>query len=102
MFTFLDFQVGLQIGQGAFAVVKRSIHKASGHTIALKTYEKKNLQNEQASLALHREIYVLATLQHPNIMGLYEVIDSRTHVHLVMELCQGTNLFHVIKKRKPD
>jgi serine/threonine protein kinase len=35
-------------------------------------------------------------------MGLYEVIDTRTHVHLVMELCQGTNLFHVIKKRKPD
>lgn len=43
MFTFLDFQVGLQIGQGAFAVVKRSIHKTTGHTIALKTYEKKNL-----------------------------------------------------------
>mgnify|MGYP006093796527 CR=1 FL=1 len=35
-------------------------------------------------------------------MGLYEVVDSRTQVHLVMELCQGTNLFHLIKKRKPD
>jgi serine/threonine protein kinase len=83
-------------------VVKRSIHKASGHTVALKTYDKKTLNNEVATTNLHREISVLATLKHPNVMTLYEVIDSRTHVHLVMELCQGTNLFHTIKKRKPD
>ena len=83
-------------------MVKRSVHKHSGHTIALKTYEKKNLTHESASLALHREIYVLATLNHPNIMRLFEVIDSRTHVHLVMELCHGKNLFHFVKKRKPD
>lgn len=102
MFKHTDFQVGLQIGQGAFAVVKRSVHKDSGHTIALKTYDKKSLNNEVATTNLHREIFVLATLKHPNIMTLYEVIDSRTHVHLVMELCRGTNLFHTIKKRKPD
>lgn len=34
-------------------------------------------------------------------MRLYEVIDSRTHVHLVMELCHGKSLFHFVKKRKP-
>ena len=83
-------------------MVKRSVHKKTGHAIALKTYEKKNLTHESASLALHREIYVLATLKHPNIMRLYEVIDMRTHVHLVMELCHGKNLFHFVKKRKPD
>lgn len=102
MFSLADFQVGLKIGQGAFAVVKRSVHKGTGHTIALKTYDKKNLTNQEASLALHREIYILATLKHENIMSLYEVIDSRTHVHLVMELCNGKNLYHLIKKRKPD
>lgn len=102
MFKPTDFQVGLQIGQGSFAVVKRSIHKASGHAVALKTYDKKTLNNEVATNNLHREIFVLATLKHPNVMTLYEVIDTRTHVHLVMELCQGTNLFHIIKKRKPD
>ena len=52
------------------------------------------------SNALHREIKTLAELDHPNIMALYEVIDNRTHVHLVMELCQGKNLYHLLKKRK--
>ena len=102
MFSVSDFRIGLQIGQGSFAVVKRSIHKSSGHVIALKIYEKKNLSEESAKMALHREIYILATLNHPNIMRLYEVIDSRTSVHLVMELCEGKNLFHHVKKRKPD
>jgi serine/threonine protein kinase len=102
MFDFHDFQVGLQIGQGSFAVVKRSTHKSSGHLVALKTYEKKNLINEAAAEALHREIFILAALEHQNIMSLFEVIDTRTQVHLVMELCQGTNLFHVLKKKKPD
>ena len=102
MFKINDFQTGLKIGQGSFAVVKRCVHKTSGHVLALKTYDKKSLNNQVATTNLHREIFVLATLKHPNIMSLYEVIDSRTHVHLVMELCQGTNLFHVIKKRKPD
>ena len=74
------------------------MHKKTGHTIALKSYDKKNLVNEDAELALHREIYTLATLKHTNIMRLYEVIDMRTHVHLVMELCHGKNLFHYIKK----
>jgi len=27
-------------------------------------------------MALHREIYILSGLNHPNIMKLYEVIDS--------------------------
>ena len=102
MFAVADFQVGLQIGQGSFATVKRATHKLTGHVVALKLYEKKNLTDETASLALHREIYVLASIYHKNIMRLYEVIDSRTHVHLVMELCHGKSLHHFVKKRKPD
>jgi serine/threonine protein kinase len=35
-------------------------------------------------------------------MRLYEVIDTRTHVHLVMELCHGKSLHHFVKKKKPD
>ena len=40
-------------------------------------------------MAIHREIYILAGMDHPNIMRLYEVIDTKIHVHLVMELCPG-------------
>ena len=99
MFDYNDFNVGLKIGAGAYAVVKRCTHRDTGHVLALKTYEKRNLQKEEASTSLHREIYMLANIHNRNIMRLYEVIDTRTQVHLVMELCAGRNLYHHIKRR---
>lgn len=47
-----DFRIGLQIGQGAFAIVRRATHNDSKAVVALKTYEKKNLKNEQAQNAV--------------------------------------------------
>jgi serine/threonine protein kinase len=41
-----DFSIGLSIGQGAFAQVYRSVHRATGFTVALKTYEKAKLTHK--------------------------------------------------------
>ena len=49
-------------------------------------------------MAIHREIYILAGLEHPNIMKLFEVIDTKTHVNLVTEYCSGFNLWEYLKK----
>lgn len=70
-----DFKLGLQIGAGAFAVVKRAVHQQTKYTTAIKTYEKKNLNDKEAAEAVHREINTLSDLYHPNIMTLFEVID---------------------------
>jgi len=70
-----DFKLSLQIGQGAFAVVKRAQHKETKYTIAIKTYEKKNLNDKETQMAVHREINTLSEMWHPNIMKLHEVVD---------------------------
>ena len=66
--------------------------------LALKTYEKKNLMKPEARDGVHAEIQILSQMAHPHIMRLFEVVDQRTHVHLVMELCLGQSLFHHTKK----
>jgi MAP/microtubule affinity-regulating kinase len=33
-------------------------------------------------------------------MGLFEVIDTRMNVNLVMEMCNGKSLYHYIKKKE--
>jgi serine/threonine protein kinase len=43
--------------------------------VAIKTYEKKNLNDKEAAEAVHREINTLSDLYHPNIMTLFEVVD---------------------------
>lgn len=70
-----EFQIGLQVGQGAFAIVRRATHRESKHVIAIKTYEKKNLMDKETQVAVHREINTLSDLWHPTIMKLHEVVD---------------------------
>ena len=48
-------------------------------------------------MAIHREIYILAGLDHPNMMKLFEVIDTRTHVNLVTEFCDGCSLLEYVR-----
>jgi len=48
-------------------------------------------------MGIHREIFILAGLNHPNIMKLFEVIDTRTHVNLVTEFCPGCNLLDYVR-----
>lgn len=87
-----DFAMHHQIGHGIYAIIKKCTHRNTGYKLALKTYEKKQLTKKSQLMAIHREIYILAGMDHPNIMRLYEVIDTKTYVHLVMELCLGQTL----------
>lgn len=93
-----DFTVNQVIGKGTFAVIKKATHNTTGYQVALKTYQKKLLTRKSQLMAIHREIYILAGLNHPNIMKLFEVIDTRTHVNLIMQLCSGPNLLDYQKR----
>jgi MAP/microtubule affinity-regulating kinase len=53
---------------------------------------------EEAAESVTNEINCLSDLRHPSVMRLYEVIDEYSKVHLVMEICSGVPLNHVLKK----
>ena len=48
---------------------------------------------------VRREISIMKHLDHSNIVKLFEVYEDRDHVHLVMELCSGGELFDRIVER---
>ena len=93
-----DFVTVGHIGHGTYAAIKKVSHRQTGYVVALKSYDKKLLSRKSQLMAVHREIYILAGMDHPNIMKLFEVIDTKTHVHLVMELCEGKNLLDYVLK----
>lgn len=45
------------------------------------------------------EIDILKSLQHPNIVRLYEVYENNSSIYMVTELCDGQELFDVIQER---
>lgn len=59
LFKLGDFEIGMTIGQGAFGCVKRCVHKDTGFVVALKIYQKSQMQSEAQIVALNEEIAVL-------------------------------------------
>ena len=94
-----DYQLGRQLGQGAYAVVKAAVHKPSNRKVAIKTYEKSKLVDASRKKSVQREIKILHRLDHPNIVKLHEVVDTPKHLHLVLECIVGCSLNDMIKSK---
>lgn len=89
------------LGQGGFAVVNRCVHVPTGQVRAVKAVHKSGLSYEQIDPKYRlREIKVLRTLDHPNILRCYELYEDRAKYYIVMELCSGGELFETIAKRR--
>lgn len=69
-----DYILGPRIGSGSFAVVWRSRHRQHGLEVAVKEIDKK-LLSSKVSESLLKEISILSTINHPNIIQLFEAIE---------------------------
>jgi MAP/microtubule affinity-regulating kinase len=94
-----DYIIGKQIGQGAYAVVRIGIHKPSNKKVALKIYKKYKLLDPNRRKSVKREIKLMEKMKHPNIVRLYETIDTEKYVILVMEFVGGGSLHSYLKSK---
>lgn len=69
-----DYILGPKVGSGSFAVVWRSTHRQLGIEVAVKEIDKKHL-SPKVSESLLKEISILSTINHPNIIHLFEAIQ---------------------------
>lgn len=54
--------------------------------------------SEQMLIRLRREIQVLRSMDHPNIIGLHEIFEEGSFLYMVMELASGGELWHFLQK----
>ncbi|PSN41146.1 Death-associated protein kinase 1 [Blattella germanica] len=80
------YDVFEEIGKGQFAVVRRCVEKSSGLQYAAKFMRKRRVHRGVPAEDIHREVNLLQQLNHPNIVKLHQVFDSRQEVVLVLEL----------------
>ena len=82
------------IGKGGFCKVKHAVHVLTGESVAMKLLDKKKLG---AGLeTAKRENEILKELSHPNIIHLYEMIDTPSMLYISMEHASGGELFDYI------
>ncbi len=95
--------LGKKLGEGAYAVVHTALNKKTNDRLAMKIYDKeKILSNASRKRSVTREINLLKKLDHPNIVKLYESIDTRKSLNLVMEHVEGTSLYEYVKMQNFD
>ena len=94
-----DYSLGKNIGHGAYAVVKESQHRETNQKVAIKIYDRFKLMDVQRKKSALREIKIMHRLQHPNIVRLYESMDTAKYVYLVMEYAEGESLHAYLKKQ---
>jgi len=88
------------IGSGSFGRVCKGIRKSDNLEVAIKIVNKSKLNSKPgANLMkyLEREVNILKSIQHENIIQLFDVYEDSTNVYLVLELAKGGELLSRIK-----
>ncbi|XP_073995090.1 serine/threonine-protein kinase MARK2-like isoform X14 [Rhodnius prolixus] len=80
------------IGKGNFAKVKLAKHVPTGKEVAIKIIDKTQL-NPSSLQKLFREVRIMKMLDHPNIVKLFQVIETEKTLYLVMEYASGGEVF---------
>ncbi|XP_028316813.1 SNF-related serine/threonine-protein kinase-like [Gouania willdenowi] len=87
------------LGRGHFAVVKLARHVFTGEKVAVKVIDKTKL-DPVARGHLFQEVRCMKMVQHPNVVRLYEVIDTATKLYLILELGDGGDMYDCIMKHE--
>ncbi|KAF5750209.1 putative calcium-dependent protein kinase [Tripterygium wilfordii] len=94
------YQLGRELGRGEFGVTYLCTDKETGEKFACKTISKKKLRSAVDIEDVRREVEIMKHLpEHPNIVSLKDTYEDDHAVHLVMELCEGGELFDRIVSR---
>uniref|UniRef100_A0A7N8X472 Maternal embryonic leucine zipper kinase n=1 Tax=Mastacembelus armatus TaxID=205130 RepID=A0A7N8X472_9TELE len=88
------YEVYETIGSGGFAKVKLGRHILTGEKVAIKIMNKKDLGEDLPRVKV--EIEAMKNLSHQHVCRLYQVIETSTHIFMVLEYCPGGELFDYI------
>jgi len=88
--------LGKTIGEGTFGKVKIGTHIMTGERVAVKVLEKERIVEVADVERVAREVHILKLIRHPHIIQLYEIIETRRQLYLIMEYASGGELFDYI------
>eukprot|EP00761_Pharyngomonas_kirbyi_P014166 gb/GECH01014196.1/.p1 GENE.gb/GECH01014196.1/~~gb/GECH01014196.1/.p1 ORF type:complete len:488 (+),score=126.34 gb/GECH01014196.1/:1-1464(+) len=96
-----NYRLMKTLGKGSFGKVKLAEHVQTGHKVAVKIINRSKIKSSQVDKKIRREIKILKLFRHPHIIRLYEVIETKTDIFMVMEYVSGGELFdHIVSKGK--
>ncbi|GAB4845562.1 Calcium-dependent protein kinase 10 [Ancistrocladus abbreviatus] len=97
---FDKYLIGRELGRGEFGVTYLATDRETKEKLACKSISKRKLRTAVDVEDVRREVAIMSTLpEHPNVVKLRATYEDNEAVHLVMELCEGGELFDRIVAR---
>lgn len=93
---FEEYEIKDKLGEGAYGCVYKVQHKTTQFLRAVKAIKRKHVD----STAFSNEISVLKTVDHPNIIKLFDCYYDSNYYYMVEEYCSGGDLYDYIRKQK--
>jgi serine/threonine protein kinase/Tol biopolymer transport system component len=95
------YEIAAPLGAGGMGEVYRARDTRLGRDVAIKILSPRIAADRDAVLRFEREARALATLNHPNIAAIYDVIETAGQPALVLELVDGQTLADRIAATRP-
>jgi serine/threonine protein kinase len=88
-----------ELGRGAMGIVYRARDTVLEREVALKELPPELKADEALCQRFRQEARVLARLTHPNIVQVYDLVESDDRMWMAMELVQGCSLAELLEQR---
>lgn len=90
------FQFVKTLGRGTYGKVKLATEIETGEQVAIKSIPKSKIENAEDLRRIRQEIQIMAALDHPHIINIKEVFESKDKIVLVMDYASGGELYDYI------
>lgn len=88
------YRLGEELGRGEFGVTRRCEDVETGEVVACKSISKRKLRTAVDVEDVRREVEIMRALPpHPHIVRFRDAFEDGDAVHIVMDLCDGGELF---------
>lgn len=95
---FYSFSVFATLSSFALGLVKLGLHCVTGKKVAVKIINREKL-SESVLQKVEREIAIMKLIEHPHVLGLYDVYENKKYLYLILEHVSGGELFDYLVKK---
>ncbi len=96
-----SYRISGTLGQGAQSIVFRAIRQDNGREVAIKVMREGPFGNLEAKKRFFKEVEILRTVKHPQIVAIHENGIVRDHLCLVMDYIKGDQLARFVSDQRP-
>ena len=86
-----------EIGSGGMAVIYKAVQEPLERVVAIKALKPSIAVDSHFALRFEREARFMASLQHENILHVYDFIKDGDTMYIIMEYVQGIDLYDVLQ-----